>query len=182
MSRIGILLLLVTVAVVTPSLAGPSVLAIPLPPAPVITSVVLTRAIPGSNGLVYITVNGKNFGTGPVTDNHPSLGGYSGVDTEVGLSSAALGIDDVSKWSAGMDTFPHYGFCGTFAIVDGQPFGGCDAIGVYLTAWTNTQIVLGGFGTGIFSYHITSGDKLIFAVFAPGGTAYFVTYYNGPSV
>jgi hypothetical protein len=180
MSRITILFVVLIVAVVVPSLVASGVQA---QPPPIITSVILTRVIPGNNGLVYITINGRNLGTGPVTDNHPQLVGYSGIDTEYGVGAPALGIRDVNlAWNAGGDTLPGYGFCGTFTIVDGQPFGGCDAIGVYVNAWTNTQIVLGGFGSGAFGYHIHAGDKLVFAVFTTTGTAYYVTYYNGPSV
>lgn len=177
MPRVAILSVLMIVAVVVPSLVASGVQAAT---PPVITSVVITRVLPGNTGVVYMTINGRGFGTNPGTV--PAGLGASGIDTVQSSSTPSLGICDVSQgWRAGGK------FSGNTNVGHGCTlYSGTNNIGVYLDAWTSTQIVLGGFGNalgGAAFYHIHTGDTLVFVVFGPSNSGYstYVIAYSGPS-
>jgi hypothetical protein len=176
MSRIAILSIILIVAVVVPSLVASGVQAAT---PPVITSVIVTNAIPGNTGLVFLTINGKGFGTGPAL---VAANGGSGVDTVKGSTHPSVGICDlrggVLQWNAGGK------YTGGITVGKGCVVGGYNDIGVYLNAWTNSQIVLGGFGSKVSFFHIHTGDTLVFVVFGPsnsGASNSFVAYYTGPT-
>jgi hypothetical protein len=176
MSRLTILSVVLIVAVVGPGLVSSGVQAAT---PPVITSVILTRVVPGNTGLVYITINGRGFGTGPATV--PAGLGASGIDTVKSSTTPSLGICDVNEgWNAGGK------FSSSINVGHGCTVSGYNNIGVYLDAWTSTQIVLGGFGNALSGsfYHIHPGETLVFVVFGPNNSGYstYVTYYNGPSL
>jgi len=181
MSKFTFLFVVLIVAVVVPSLVASGVQA--GTPSVVITSVIITRVVPGNTGLVFMTINGKGFGSsGPKTVGAEF--GASGVDTLKSSSAPSLGICDirggVQQWNAG----GKYG--SSINVGSGCTVGGYNNIGVYLNAWTSTQVVLGGFGNalgGAAFYHIHTGDTLVFVVFGPNNSGYstYVTYYSGPS-
>jgi hypothetical protein len=182
MSRLTILSVALIVAVVVPGFVASGVQAIPVTPPPLITSVIQTNAIPGNAGLVFITINGLRFGTGPVIV--AAEFGYGGVDTVKSSTTPSLGICDirggVQQWNAGGK------YTSSINVGHGCIVGGYNDVGVILNAWTSTQVVLGGFGGGIVKggYNIIRGDTLVFVVFGPSNSGYstYVTTYNGPSV
>jgi len=179
MSKFSILCVVLIAAVMIPSLVASGVQA----QGPLITSVLQVRAVPGSVGLVYMTINGKGFGTGPLTEVTNT---GSGVDTERVGSTPSLAICDINQdWNAG----GAYPIAYSLNVGHGCTVSGYNSIGVYLNAWTNTQIVLGGFGNNAggcapYSYPIHTGDTLVFVVFGPNNSGYatYVTSYIGPTV
>lgn len=116
-----------------------------------------------SRQTVYI--NGTGFGSSP-TLTRVGVGWF--YDTPQASSSPAVSFTDFSSfgepvWSAGLGT---------------------DAVGVQIIAWTNTQIVLGGFSPNLGpwpsvpgTYPIEPGDQIAVTVFGPNesGSAYYVT-------
>jgi len=182
MSKFTILSVVLIVAVVVPGLVSSGVQA--SPPPVEITSVILTNVVPGNSGLVYITINGEGFGTGPTTV--AAQFGYGGIDTVKSNTKPSLGICDirggVQEWNAGGK------YTSSINVGHGCIVGGYNDVGVILNAWTSTQVVLGGFGGGIpkGGYHIHPGDTLVFVIFqpVPYNTAFstYVTTYTGPTV
>jgi len=179
MSKLAILSVVLIVAVVVPGLVSSGVQAVT---PPVITSVILTNVVPGNSGLVYITINGNGFGTGPTTV--AAEFGYGGVDTVKSSTTPSLGICDIRggvwQWNAGGK------YTSAITVGHGCHVGGYNDIGVVLNAWTSTQVVLGGFGGGIpkSGFHIHTGDTLVFVVFGPNNSGYstYVIIYSGPSL
>ncbi len=98
--------------------------------------------------LIYI--NGSGFGYNPQTYTLFD----SSVDTVSGGSTPYMTINDNGggsySWQAGVSG---------------------DAIGIYINNWTNTQIILSGFGsaltTGTGRYNIKVGDPIAVSVFNP---------------
>jgi len=178
MTKAAILSIALLVAVVVPSLVASGVQAAT---GPTITSVLLTPLIP-ARGLEYMIINGVDFGTGPVTVPANYAGPGPGVDTVKSSVTPSLGICDirggVQQWNAGGK------YSGSINVGSGCTVGGYNDIGIFLKSWTDTQIVVSGFGGNIFGFHIHSGDTLVFVVFGPSNSGYstYVTYYNGPSV
>jgi hypothetical protein len=104
-----------------------------------------------------ITISGSGFGSSPTTYTLPD----GSVDTtSCNVVTPALIITDggsgADSWSAGHKT------CGN-----------TDSIGVFITSWSDTQIVLSGFGTeylgvnGQNNYNIAVGDPITVGVFGP---------------
>ena len=171
LGKLVVLSIVLIVAVVTTSLAASGVQA---QPSLVIYSVNLVPVLPGFK-FAYV-ISGTGFGTGPTTvaPNGP----WTGVDTVVGGSKPGLGFCDVNQgWNAGGDYLVGVPVCS---------FGGYNNIGVFLTYWSNTRIVISGYGNALPAdgYHIYHGDTLIFAVFAPHNAAqtFYTISYTGPNV
>jgi hypothetical protein len=98
-----------------------------------------------------ITITGSNFGSDPAVTTL-SDGSYDTLMCN--QYTPALGIQDMGK---GVDSWT--------ASLSGC--AGTDGIGIYIASWTNTQIVLGGFGTTLGNstsqspnFDIKAGDRL----------------------
>lgn len=111
-----------------------------------------------------ITIKGSGFG-----DIQPQLSslGDGSVDTVWGGSTPALVVYDKTNLLSAGATGNWPGF------TNGPP----DLIGVIIVSWTNTQIVLGGFGSGLdsqFSWsQVSQGDTLQIQIQTTGGLATF---------
>ncbi len=128
--------------------------------APVISSVSPIRAAV----LQTIHIYGSGFGnTQPQT---MSLGDGS-IDT-IGFGDTPviqIHNDGWNTWEAG---------------VQDAPSSGCDSIGIILLNWSDTEIVLGGFGSalstsGQSTWNLMSGDPIRVVVFTSGGIAQYNT-------
>jgi hypothetical protein len=135
----------------------------PLPAtAPEITSVSPIYAVQSQT----ITIQGNGFGN--IQPQLMSLGDGS-VDTVWGGSAPSIVIlDERNELSAGA--------AGAWSgFTNGPP----DLIGVVFVSWTNTQIVLGGFGSGLgsqFSWgQVLQGDILQIQIQTVGGVATYDT-------
>ena len=131
-------------------------------------------------GPFLVDIRGTGFGTGPQWQN-----GFTATDTVKSNLSPSLGICDTNQgWSAVGK------YSGSVNVGSGCSVSGYDYVGVVLVSWTNTDIILNGYGSAIpgsssHAFHIHSGDKLAFVVFGPnnsGASNPYVTYYNGPNV
>ncbi len=134
----------------------------PSGPAPAISSVspiTTTR-------LQTITISGTGFGNmqpqlKPLTDG--SVDCVGGSNTPV-IKIYDLGTPDI--WEAGVEDFPN------------SP---SDSIGIILESWTDTTIVLGGFGSAINttppgqSWKLSPGDPLLIEVVNTNGQATYPT-------
>ena len=90
---------------------------------PKITQVTAT----GTGQAVTLTITGSGFGPAPAV-----VGGYG--------NSPYLAVSDYNATLPGTDGYPfNAGFCGQ---------NNCDGVTVNYVSWTDTQIVLGGFGGG----------------------------------
>lgn len=132
----------------------------PPPTAPVITSV---GSITASAKQTF-TITGQGFGTGP-TLYHLYDGSVDTVSCNT-LTPAILVSDTrtTGSWGAGHKT------CNN-----------TDGIGLYLS-WTNTQILVTGFGSALGnSYSISPGDPIVIRVWGPNnaGPASFNTIVAG---
>ena len=113
-----------------------------------------------------ITIQGNGFG-----DIQPELMrlGDGSVDTVWGGSTPSIVVYDKSNLLSA-------GAAGDWA---GFTRGSPDLIGVILVSWTNTQIVLGGFGSGLgsqFSWsQVAKGDALQIQIQTSDGLATFNT-------
>ncbi len=115
--------------------------------------------------LQTITIKGSGFGS-----TQPQLLnlGDGSVDTVGGGATPVIRIYDESgssNWEAG---------------VQDSPNSGADSIGVILTSWSNTEIVLGGFGTALNTngqgqWNLSPGDPLLIAVLTANGQAAYTT-------
>ncbi len=116
--------------------------------------------------LQRITIQGIGFG-----DIQPQLMrlGDGSVDTVWGGSTPSIVVYDKSNLLSAGAAGDWVGF------TNGPP----DLIGVFLVSWTNKQIVLGGFGSGLgsqFSWsQVAEGDVLQIQIRTAGGLATFDT-------
>lgn len=122
--------------------------------------------------LQTITITGSGFG-----DTQPQLHdlGDGSVDTVGGGTTPALRIYDqcgLKSWQAG---------------VRDNPTSGLDIIGIILVSWSDTEIVLGGFGTALHTdgegqWNLLPGDPLLISVLTTNGhAAYTTTVLSNPS-
>ena len=94
--------------------------------------------------------------------------GDGSVDTVGGGTSPVIRIYDQNgygSWQAG---------------VQDNPNSGADSIGIVLVSWSDTEIILGGFGAtlgtnGQSEWSISSGDQLLIAVLSANGQATYTT-------
>ena len=109
-----------------------------------------------------IVIKGTGFGnTQPYTI---SLGDGS-VNTLGGGSTPVIQVHDD-------------GWCGWEAGTQDGPNTGADLIGVILVSWSDTQIVLDGFGSALVTngqYRIVDGDPIRVVVITPAGEATYET-------
>ena len=115
--------------------------------------------------LQTITIQGSGFG-----NTQPQLLnlGDGSVDTVGGGTTPVIRIYDegsLNSWEAG---------------VQDSPNSGADSIGVILVSWSDTEIVLGGFGTALNTngqgqWNISPGDPLLIAVLTANGQAAYTT-------
>ena len=116
-----------------------------------------------------IVIKGTGFGN--VQPQTMSLGDGS-VDTVGGGSTPVIQVHDDGwyGWEAGTQ--------------DG-PTTGWDLIGVILDSWSNTEIVLGGFGSALTTmssqYQLLAGDPMRIVVMTSGGVAQYDTTVAGGS-
>ncbi len=113
-----------------------------------------------------ITIQGTGFGD--IQPQLMSLGDGS-VDTVWGASTPSIVVYDKTNLLSAGAAGDWVGF------TNGSP----DLIGVILVSWTNTYIVLGGFGSGLgsqFSWsQVAKGDALQIQIRTAGGLATFDT-------
>jgi len=112
-----------------------------------------------------ITIKGSGFG-----NTQPQLLnlGDGSVDTVGGGTTPVIRIYDegsLDSWEAG---------------VQDSPNSGADSIGVILVSWSDSEIVLGGFGTALSTngqgqWNILPGDPLLIAVLTVNGQAAYTT-------
>jgi hypothetical protein len=111
-----------------------------------------------------IIIQGNGFGN--IQPQLMSLGDGS-VDTVWGSSTPSIVVYDENNLLSAGAAGDWPGF------TNGPP----DLIGIVLVSWTNTQIVLGGFGSGLgsqFSWsQVAKGDTLQIQIQTAGGTATF---------
>jgi hypothetical protein len=129
--------------------------------APVISSVSPIYA----KRLQTITIKGSGF-----SDTQPQLLdlGDGSVDTVGGGTTPAIRIYDqcgLKSWQAG---------------VQDNPTSGADCIGIILVSWSDTEIVLGGFGTALNTdgegqWNLLPGDQLLISVLTANGHAAYTT-------
>lgn len=130
-------------------------------PSPVIDSVSPIAATQLQN----IVIHGSGFGN--IQPQLMNLGDGS-VDTVGGGTTPVIRIYDLGSldnWEAG---------------VRDNPSSGADSIGVILVSWSDTNIVLGGFGTALNTngqgqWNISPGDPLLIAVLTSNGQAVYTT-------
>jgi len=125
------------------------------PPQPVITSLTPIVAQAGQT----IQIAGSGFGNTPpqtvaLSDGSVDTKQCNTTTPSLIISNSGGGKDN---WSAGHQTCSN-----------------TDAIGVYLMSWTDSQIVLGGFGTMLgttnsSTYEIAAGDPITVTVAGPNG-------------
>ena len=133
-------------------------------PVPVITSVSpISTAVSQT-----IIIQGSGFGN--IQPQTMSLGDGS-IDTVGEGSTPVIQIHDDgwSGWEAGTQ--------------DG-PTTGSDSIGVILVSWSDTKIVLGGFGSALYTngqWSISPGDPMRVVVLTSGGVAEYETSVGGSS-
>ena len=125
-------------------------------PGPVITSV--SSISPASQQTIYIY--GSGFGSTPPQTVPVGDGSVDTYACNVNTPSLAIWGNGGGShnWAAGRET------CSNF-----------DAIGVYLQSWSDTQIILGGFGSalstsGSGTWNIGAGDPLVVNVWGPNGS------------
>jgi hypothetical protein len=134
------------------------------PPQPVIQSVTTIVAQP-TQGVV---ITGRGFGNTPP---QTVTVGDGSVDTlACNVTTPALAIHDngagPDAWDAGQDTCT----------------GGPDHIGINIVSWSDTEVVLNGFGSALGSasnpgtFNIAPGDSLTVEVFGPNNSG--VATYN----
>ena len=142
--------------------------------APVITSVTPITA----TRLQTIVITGSGFGDiQPVlmTLGDGSVNTVGSGKNMPGDGTPVLKIEDLARneWTAGVRDSPSSGAC---------------AIGLYLEKWSDTEIVLGGFGTALSTspdahWTIQVGDPLLVRVFTEFGAArYDLTVVDGSDV
>jgi hypothetical protein len=127
--------------------------------APVISSVSPISA----TRLQTIVIRGSGFGN--VQPEFLDFGDGS-VDTVGGGDTPALRIynqDGLKSWQAG---------------VQDNPNSGADSISIILVNWTDTEIVLGGFGTALNTdgqgqWNLSPGDQLLISVLTTNGQAVY---------
>jgi hypothetical protein len=127
--------------------------------APVISSVSPISA----TRLQTIVIRGSGFGN--VQPEFLDFGDGS-VDTVGGGDTPALRIynqDGLKSWQAG---------------VQDNPSSGADSISIILVNWSDTEIVLGGFGTALKTdgegpWNLSPGDQLLISVLTTNGQAVY---------
>ena len=127
--------------------------------APVISSVSPISA----TRLQTIVIRGSSFGN--VQPEFLDFGDGS-VDTVGGGDTPALRIynqDGLKSWQAG---------------VQDNPNSGADSISIILVNWSDTEIVLGGFGTALNTdgqgpWNLSTGDQLLISVLTANGQAVY---------
>jgi hypothetical protein len=115
--------------------------------------------------LQTISIHGSGFGN---TQPRVMELGDGSVDTVGGGTSPVIRIYDQNgygSWQAG---------------VQDNPNSGADSIGIVLVSWSDTEIVLGGFGAALGTngqgeWSISSGDQLLIAVLSANGQATYTT-------
>jgi hypothetical protein len=132
------------------------------PAAPVISSV---TSITAAN-LQSITISGSGFGnTQPL--KVPAWDGDGSVDTVVTGTTPVLCISNSGiapdAWAAGVENASNHVHC---------------AIGLYIFSWSDTVIVLGGFGSALNTngqdpWNIAPGDPLDVFVWTPSGETHY---------
>ena len=130
--------------------------------APVISSVSPISTISSQT----ITIRGSDFEN--IQPQLLSLGDGS-VDTVGGGSTPVIQIHDDGwyGWEAGTQ--------------DG-PTTGCDSIGIILVSWSDTEIVLGGFGSSLNTnsqWMLSQGDPMRIVVLTSGGVGKYETTVGG---
>jgi hypothetical protein len=118
-----------------------------------------------ANRTQIIVISGSGFG-----NIQPQLMNlYDGsVNTVGGGSTPVIRIYDqngLASWQAG---------------VQDNPNSGADAIGIKLTSWNDTEIVLGGFGAAVETdsqgqWSLLEGDPLLISVLTSNGQAVYTT-------
>ncbi|HTY74566.1 MAG TPA: YncE family protein [Candidatus Nanoarchaeia archaeon] len=131
---------------------------------PTISSVNTIAATPTQT----ITIQGNGFGnTQPQTltlsdGSVDTVGGGTGLPGSGG--TPVIQFNDITNgWGAGYRISPSTGY---------------DLIGINLVKWSNTQIVIGGFGSQLNStgqFNINTGDSIQIIVITPGGTTQYTT-------
>jgi hypothetical protein len=143
-------------------------------PAPVICSVSPISA----TCLQTIRIDGSGFGnTQPVTmsvgdGSIDTVGGGQGFPGVGGTPVIQIHDDNPASnpWQAG--------------VQDGPTTGSC-SIGIFLVSWSDTEIVLGGFGSALSpiigqrEWSILLGDAMRIVVITPGGIATYNTTVSG---
>jgi hypothetical protein len=133
-------------------------------PAPVISSVSpISTAVSQT-----IVIQGKGFGN--IQPQTMSLGDGS-IDTVGGGSTPVIQIHDD-------------GWCGWEAGTQDGPTTGSDSIGIIVVSWSDTEIVLGGFGSALYTngqWSISPGDPMRIVVLTSGGVAEYETSVTGSS-
>lgn len=129
------------------------------------TGLVISSVSPiGAINLQTIDIKGSEFGnTWPQT----VAVGDGSVDTVVSSSTPCIDISNLGDapdaWAAGVENVSNGVFC---------------AIGLYLTSWSDNEIVLGGFGSALNTngqgpWNMALGDTLDVAVFTLNGEAHY---------
>jgi hypothetical protein len=123
--------------------------------APVISSV----SPISTDQLQTIVITGSGFG-----DTQPQLMdlGDGSVNTVGGGDTPVIQIhnDGWKGWMAGVRDSPETAWC---------------LIGIILESWSDTEIVIGGFGTALSSYSLNAGDPMRIVVLTSGGKAEYTT-------
>jgi hypothetical protein len=140
----------------------------------------------------YIYIYGANLDFPHCPGYSPRIanGGYSGWVTRDFSIYCAFGIADLNQgWEAG---YQNEGGGGGSRTVDDYTFSGYSYIGLVGAGpyggptFSDSLITFTGFGNALPNYplalHIHNGDKILVAIFTPGGTAWAVTTYTGPSL
>ncbi|MGD0644019.1 MAG: hypothetical protein ABSA75_03845 [Candidatus Bathyarchaeia archaeon] len=133
-------------------------------PAPTISSV----SPISTDASQAIVIQGSGFGN--IQPQTMSLGDGS-IDTVGGGNTPVIQIHDD-------------GWCGWEAGTQDGPTTGADSIGVILVSWSDTKIVLGGFGSALGmngQWSISPGDPMRIVVLTSGGVAEYETSVTGTS-
>lgn len=140
--------------------AAPSALASSCSPPEITSLSTITTNTAGT-----ITINGCGFGTSPQLVTN-FIAGDGSVDTvessttpQIAIIDGLVGCCGWTQWEAG------------FAINPGT----IDSIGIYIVSWTDSQIVINGFGnqlgTGHAPFNIAAGDTITIIVVGPNCAA-----------
>ena len=133
-------------------------------PAPVISSVTPISTV------VSQTIIIKGSGFGNIQPQTMSLGDGS--------------IDTVGEGSTPVIQIHDDGWCGWEAGTQDGPTTGADSIGIILVSWSDTKIVLGGFGSALYTngqWSISPGDPMRIVVLTSGGVTEYETSVSGSS-
>ena len=115
-----------------------------------------------------IVIKGSGFGN--IQPQTMSLGDGS-IDTVGGGITPVIQIHDD-------------GWCGWEAGTQDGPTTGADSIGIIIVSWSDTEIVLGGFGSALYTngqWSISPGDPMRIVVLTSGGVSVYDTTVTGGS-